>query len=110
MRGIATAWRILYGEAYESIPDPNQPENTAHLNALKNAEKDALERFLNGQGKVLVDRWTDKIKQGIVMMIASESEDCSCATCTRLRGIKSLFEMLMEAQEVLTENQGEKNV
>ena len=55
MQGIATAWKILYGEDYKSIPDPNQPENTAHLNALKKAERDALERFLNGQGKVLVD-------------------------------------------------------
>ena len=103
MRGIATAWKILYGEDYKSIPDPNQPENTAHLNALKKAERDALERFLKGQGKVLVDRWTEKIKQGMVMMIASDTEDCSCATCMKLKQLRSLFELLMEAQEVLSE-------
>ena len=104
---IQLAWRILYGEDYESIPDPNQPENTAHLNALKKSETDALERFLNGSGKVLVDRWTDKIKQGMVLLISSElATDCSCATCMKFRQLRSLFELLMEAEDVLTKNQG----
>ena len=99
-KGVQVAWRVLYGQGMEEIPDPNKPENTAHLNAIKKAEKDALERFLNGQGKVLVDRWTNKIKQGIVMLITSDGGDCSCPTCMKIRDIRSLLELLMEAQDV----------
>jgi len=98
-------WKLLYNEDLEEIPDPNRPENTAHLNALKKADKEQLERFFNGYGKVLVDRWSKKIKRNLMAVVSNnEVEKCNCTNCMLIREVRSLIALLFEAQEVLDKN------
>ena len=95
-------WRILFGEDYESIPDPNLPENTAVINAKQQGRRDELLKFVEGAGKPLYERWSDKIKRDTLALIVSPlSQDCNCMNCLQIKKIQYLFELLLEAQEVI---------
>jgi hypothetical protein len=97
------AWKILFNEEYEELPDVNKPENTAYLNAKKKEKLQRLESFLRGVGKPLVDTWEKKIKMDLLAVMSNpEVEKCSCETCLRLRSIKSVFHLLMEAQKIIS--------
>ena len=97
-------WQILFNEEYESIPDPNLPENTAYINAKKEESRQDLLRFVNGSGKPLYDRWRDKVKKNTLALIASPIKDCNCMSCLQIRQIQYLFQLLLEAEEVLSED------
>ncbi len=95
-------WEILFGEKYERIPDPNQPENTAHLSALKKAERQRMKAFVEGPGKVLIDRWKKQIRHSTISMLMTDP-DCLCDVCRQVRKIRSIFELVLEAEEILNE-------
>jgi hypothetical protein len=98
---ISILWRLLFNEDLEEIPDPNKPENTAHFNALKKVERDQLERFLNGSGKVLVDRWQKRIKKNILTILSNPDKSCNCINCMLLRETRLLLEFIYEGQDIL---------
>lgn len=94
-------WKILFNEDYESIPDPNKPENTAFINAKQKQRREELLRFVEGSGKVLYDRWSEKIKRNVLSLIVSPGTDCNCINCLQIKKVQHLFELLLEAQEVI---------
>jgi hypothetical protein len=102
------AWEILFNEELETIPDPNKPENSAHINAVVRENRDKLKKFMNGAGKVLMDRWRDEIKRQTLGIIVAPEEDCNCATCRMVRMIKAKFELILEAEKILREDNPKK--
>jgi len=98
-------WELLYGEEFDRIPDPNKPENTAHLSAMAKAEREKMRVFVEGSGKVLFDRWKNQIRTQMAGLVSGRfEENCNCATCWEVRKIKNIFELVLEAQVLLTEN------
>jgi hypothetical protein len=98
------AWEILYNEKLDSIPDPNKPENTAHINAVIRENRERLKKFVNGPGKVLVDRWKEQIRKETLGLIVAPEEDCNCGVCKAIRVIRNKFELILEAEKVLRED------
>ncbi|MCP4262816.1 MAG: hypothetical protein GY774_35705 [Planctomycetes bacterium] len=95
-------WRLLFNEDYESIPDPNKPENTAHITAMQKAHREELLRFVEGSGAPLYNRWRTKIKRKVLGLVAMPpGHDCNCFICLQIREIQYLFSLLLEAQEVI---------
>jgi len=98
------AWKILFDESLEAIPDPNKPENSAHLNLVVKENRERLKRFANGPGKVLFDRWKDQIRREALGLIVAPDIDCNCAVCGAIKTIKNKFELILEAEKVLRED------
>jgi hypothetical protein len=86
----ALGWNILFGEDYESIPDPNKPENTAVLNARSKV----IQRY---------DRMTDRAKKRLLQITTSPIDltKCNCVSCLLIKDTQSIFQILLEAQEVI---------
>uniref|UniRef100_A0A6H1Z6M4 Uncharacterized protein n=1 Tax=viral metagenome TaxID=1070528 RepID=A0A6H1Z6M4_9ZZZZ len=98
----ATAWKIIFNETIEEIPDPNRPENLPHILAKRRERAESLERFLSGTGRVLFGQWREKIKKGLLALLVSRATDsCHCPSCIMLRELRMIFELLFEAQRVL---------
>ncbi len=101
----ALAWKVLFDEEYRHTPDPNKPENTAFFNAKKKRQVDQLKQFIDGPGKVLFERWKDKIKKNTLALICNpEVQKCSCSTCLLAREIQAIFSLLLEAEEALSQD------
>jgi len=97
-------WEILFGEAPERIPNPNLPENTAHLNAKQKQEKERLRHFIEGQGKVLFERWKKQIRTDVMKLFGKVDNNCNCEVCWEIRKIRNIFELILEAETII--NQG----
>ncbi len=98
------AWRILYGEDYEQIPDPNRPENIPLITAKKRERSESLERLITGTGRVLFEQWRGKLKRELLaLLVAPDDGSCHCSACMILRKLRMIFELWMEAQRVLEE-------
>jgi hypothetical protein len=98
------AWEILYDEIPEEIPDPNKPENTALINAKRAEEREKLKRFMQGAGAPLIERWKTRIRaDNLALLINPEADNCNCISCLMVREIKTVFKLLIEAEEVLKE-------
>ena len=107
LSAVALAWKLVFNEEYEEIPDPNKPENTAYFNARQQERKDSIKRFLNGSGKVLYDRWNNDIKKETMSLLFMPKEKyCTCAACLILRDLRSKVEMVLEAEKILHETKG----
>jgi hypothetical protein len=105
----AIAWKIIFNEMLEEIPDPNRPENLPYILAKKRERAESLERFITGTGRVLFGQWRDKIKKGLLALLVSRSTDsCHCPSCLMLRELRMIFELLFEAQRVLEDKPKEK--
>jgi hypothetical protein len=101
----ATYWRVLYGEEYEQIPDPNKPENTVWHRAKKQERATKFKNFVKGPGSVLFDEWQKKVKQDIAALLAIPPQSlCNCPACMIVRDTRKYLELLVEAEQVLTEN------
>lgn len=94
-------WEIMFGEKFDYMPDINQPENTAFLNAQQKAEKQRLKQFVEGPGKVLMDRWKKQIRISTMTLFGMASSDCNCPVCWEIRKIKNIFELILEAETVI---------
>ena len=99
------AWNILYDEDFEEIPDPNKPENIPHIKALQRDEREKLKNFIEGSGKVLIDRWKAQIKAEMLSLLTLEASTplCNCGPCQQIKAIKNKFELLLEAEDILQE-------
>ena len=102
MQRAEIVWEILFGEPFEKYPDPNQPENTAHLSAMAKAERNRMKAFVEGPGKVLIDRWKKQIRANTIELLSTETK-CDCELCWKTRKIKNIFELVLEAEEILSE-------
>jgi hypothetical protein len=95
-------WKLLFNEDFQSIPDPNRPENSAHITAVQKKRREELLRFVEGSGAILYNRWSDKIKRKILGIVAMPAgHDCNCVICLQIREVQYLFGLLLEAQEVI---------
>jgi len=106
----ALAWEILFGEKFESVPDPNKPENTAYINALRKQRADALGAFAIGGGKVLFDEWKKKIRsETLGLLVIPENTLCGCPACMILREIQPRLKLILEVETILSDERNKTN-
>ena len=99
------AWKILYKEDREEIPDPNKPENLPYLKAKRKQKAEALSVLMEGQGKVLFENWYEKIKRlNLGLLFTPGSQLCNCPACEAIREIKAILEFWLDAEQILAEN------
>ncbi len=102
------AWKILFSEDFEQIPDPNRPENIPYIAAKKRERAESLERLLTGTGRVLFEQWRGKLKRELLaLLVAPDDGSCHCSACMILRKLRMIFELWLEAQRVLEEKKVE---
>ena len=98
----ALAWEVLFGEKYETVPDPNKPENVSYYNAKKRERNEKLRLFCTGQGKVIYDEWKKKIRaETLALLTIPKTSLCNCMTCLILREIRPRLELILEAEDIL---------
>ena len=101
----ALAWKILYNEEYESIPDPNKEENVPYMKAKKKERSEAFRRLMEGPGKVLFAEWKKKIKQvNTALLFIPATQLCTCHACMLIRGIRGILELWLEAEQSLLDD------
>lgn len=99
---IALAWKILYDEPYEEVPDPNRPENIPYLKAMKKQKQEALQQFLDGPGKPLLEEWQKRIKgTNLQLLFGVDVYKCSCDACLMLRDIRNILLLIQEMKQTL---------
>ena len=96
--------KILFNCEEEKIPDPNKPENLPRLKAMRQAKVDSFKKFWEGQGSVLMDRWQNKIRDEIFVLLTDYYTECTCKTCVKIRETVTLVRLLSEAQLILSED------
>ena len=104
---VNLAWKILYKEDREDIPDPNKPENVPYLKAKKRQKIEALEALVSSpKGKVLFETWHERIKRlNLGILFTPRSQLCNCSACEAIRDIKAILEIWAEAEQLLSEIQ-----
>jgi hypothetical protein len=99
---IALAWKVLYDKPYDEIPDPNDPANTARLNAMKKMKQDAMKRFFDGPGKPIIDDWQKEIQAtNLFLLFAADVSKCSCDACLRIRDIRNKLVLMQSIKQSL---------
>ena len=102
---VALAWYILYGEEYETIPDPNKPENVPYLKAKKKQRANAFKALLQGQGKILFEEWKEKVKRiNLALLFIPKENLCNCPSCQLIREVRNILELWIEAEQALLED------
>ena len=106
------AWKILFNEDFERIPDPNDPANIPRLTAQMRERRESLERLMTGQGRVLFEQWRDRLKRGLLSLLVAPPStpldtSCHCSSCQQLREMRIIFALWLEAQRIL---EGKKDV
>ena len=105
------AWKILYKEDREPIPDPNRPENVPYHKAKRKKKAEDLQRLLDGPGKALFERWYEKLKvENLRLLFTPESQLCTCPTCNAIRQIRSILELWLDVEQTLLEHKQSKEV
>ena len=95
-------WRLLFGEDLEELPDPNRPENIPVIQAKQREETERLKAFVEGVAKPLWSQWGKKVKRDTLAVISNpEVDKCSCDVCLKIREIRSIFYLLIEAEKIL---------
>jgi hypothetical protein len=103
------AWETLFNERPESIPDPNQPENSAYINAVRRQRTESIRLFAMGGGKVLYDEWIKKIRaETIALLVVPKASLCNCPACMIIREIRPRLELILEAEKILLEDRKNK--
>jgi len=94
------AWKTLFGEEFENIPDPNKPENTAYINAMKKANVDKFKKFANGAGKVMFEQWQRELRYGVHELLTTPI-DCNCIMSLQLYKLQYLLRLIVKAQNII---------
>ena len=94
-------YRILFDSDPIVVPDPNKEENIPRIKAENQKTLDNLQRFWNGSGKPLMNRWKDRLRVGIHEILLSEDK-CNCALSIKKRELATIIRMLAEAESILT--------
>lgn len=98
------AWKVLFGEDYEDIPDPNKPENSAYINAKRKENIEKFKRFVEGPGSVIFEKWQSRVRVGIFNIMTRDHSGCTCGLTYEVDRLQFLFKLLAEAQAI-TEKQ-----
>ena len=99
---VALAWKILYDEPYEEVPDPNKPENIPYSKAMKKQKQEALQQFLDGPGKPLLEEWQKRIKgTNLQLLFGADVYKCTCDACLLIRDIRNLLLLMQEMRQTL---------
>lgn len=93
-------FKVLFDQEPEVLPDPNNDANGPRIRAMRMAREEKFKRFWEGSGKVLLERWQEKIR-GNVFDLFVGVDDCNCKTCNKIREMRTIIQMLTEAQLVL---------
>ncbi len=99
-----TVYKILWNDEPDIMPDPNKEENIPRLKAMRLAKVQGFKSFWNGPGKVLLERWQSKIREGVFDLLVGEI-DCNCKTCNKIRELTTIIRMLTEAEIILREDE-----
>ena len=100
MTNKAIVWELLFGTEVDLLRDPNKPANMAYINAMSRAEHDQMKAFVNGPGKVLINRWQEQIRTKMAQLMLSDV-DCNCKVSIEIRKIRAMFDLVMEAEQLL---------
>ena len=101
---VALAWELLFNEKYDSVPDPNKPENSSYINAMRKQRTDSIRHFAMGGGKALYDEWVRKVRsETIALLTVPKTALCNCTACMILREIRPRLELIIEAERRLSE-------
>lgn len=99
----AIAWKTLFGEGYEDIPDPNQPENVPRIKAIRQQKIDAFRKFADGPGKVLFEQWQNELRVGMFDLVVNDADPCNCKLSVKTKQLQYLLKLICKAQAVLDE-------
>ncbi len=106
MSNAELAYRILYKEDPEPIPDPNLPENIAYFNALREkAHVDMLQLF-KGPGRPIFTLWQEKLRKLNLLLfsLAPEVLD-NCQASHIIREMQTILRLWLEVEYILTPNE-----
>ncbi len=96
------AWRVLFGEDIEDIPDINKPENSAYVNAKRKEHDEKFKQFVEGPGNILFEKWQSRVRSGVFnIMNPGNVPECNCALATEVKGLQFLFQLLSEAHATI---------
>jgi len=98
------AWRVLFNEELEDVPDPNKPENQAYVKAKRKERKEKLEKFFTGDGKVVFDEWQKRIQVGMFTLLTKPIPHCECELSRILTDLQGKVKMLAEVQSIIEES------
>ena len=102
---VALAWKILYDEELETIPDPNKPENVPYLKAKKKQRANAFKALMSGSGKILFEEWKEKVRRiNLALLFIPKENLCNCPACQLIREVRSILELWIEAEQALLED------
>ena len=105
----ALAWEVLFGEKYEIIPDPNRPENSAYIAAMQRQRADSIRHFAMEGGKVIYDEWRKKVRaEMLALLTVPKLSLCNCIACMIIREIRPRLELILEAEQILSERENTK--
>jgi len=95
-------WELLFGERFEHTPDPNKPENSAYITAMRRQRAEGIRHFAVGAGKPLFDEWKKKVRENTLALLSvPKAALCNCAACLILREIRPRLELIVEAEMLI---------
>jgi hypothetical protein len=97
---INLAWKLLYGEEPESVPDPNKPENAARIKALAKRKRDELDVLFRGPGKPIFELFLKRIRTQN-MTLFGLPDLCTCPACELIREMQSTLRMWIGIEQIL---------
>lgn len=102
MGDLNLAWKVLYGEDRENVPDPNKPENVARINALAARRHKDLKVLFDGPGRPLLEMWRKNVMNLNMSLFAIPAgQMCGCPACEIIRKMQHIFGVWLEAEAIL---------
>jgi len=95
------AWKTLFGEEFEDIPDPNKPENVPLINAMRKANIEKFKRFAGGTGKVLFEQWQKELRSGVFELLLNADNKCMCPVGIQVYKLQYLLRLIVKAQNII---------
>jgi len=99
MMSLPMAWEMLYGEKKDPIPNINQPENSARVNAERKEERERYKRLKMGVGGVLVKDLEKHLKDiNIGLFTIAPDKLCGCTACRAVSEMHVIFKILSKIE------------
>jgi hypothetical protein len=98
-----TVWKLLFGEDFPDIPDPNLPENVPHYKAKLKQKREQFKTFAEGVGKPLFEQWQGEMRAGLFTLITKE-DMLDNEVIRLLDKIRDRAKMMAKAQSLINED------
>lgn len=100
------AWKALFGDDLETLPDINKPEMTATVNAMNKAKKEKFKQFAEGYGKVFFDQLQNDIRMGMFDLLTKDTtcDDGSCVTTKKVEQMQYTLKLIAKAFNIISVN------